>query len=61
MQISGNASAAGMAYDVAVAKKAQQSTREQGQQAVELIQSATDSSSPRPASNGVGTRLNVVA
>lgn len=58
MQISGNAT--GIAYDMAVAKKAQQSTRVQGEQAVELIQSAT-SSSPRPASDGVGTRLNVVA
>lgn len=58
MQISGNAT--GLAYDVAVAKKAQQSTQEQGRQAVELIQSAT-SSSPRPAGNGVGSRLNVVA
>jgi len=58
MQISGNAT--GAAYDIAVAKKAQQSTRVQGEQAVELIQSATGSS-PRPAGNGVGTRLNVVA
>jgi hypothetical protein len=58
MQISGNA--AGLAYDVAIAKKAQQSTRLQGEQAVELIQSAT-SSSPRPPSGDVGTRLNVVA
>lgn len=58
MQISGNAS--GLAYDVAVAKKAQQSTRVQGEQAVALIQAAT-SSSPRPSSGDVGSRLNVVA
>jgi hypothetical protein len=58
MQISGNST--GIAYDVAVAKKVQQSTREQGEQAAELIESAT-SSSPRPPSDGVGSRLNVVA
>jgi hypothetical protein len=55
MQISGNA-AAGLNYDVAVAKKALQSTREQGQQALQLIQAATP-----PANASVGSRLNVVA
>ena len=56
MQISGNSS--GLAYDVAVAKKMQLSTRVQGEQAVQLIQAATASPS---ASSGVGSRLNVVA
>ncbi len=57
MQISGSA-AAGLNYDVAVAKKALQSTREQGQQALQLIQAATP---PASGSSGVGSRLNVVA
>jgi hypothetical protein len=57
MQISGNAT--GMAYDVAIATKVNQSTREQGRQALELIQAATaPTSSP---SSSVGKRLNVVA
>jgi hypothetical protein len=57
MQI-GSASA-GPSYEVAVAKKVLQSTREQGQQALQLIQAASP-----PASNpgaGVGGGLNVVA
>lgn len=57
MEIKGNM-LAGAAYDMAVAKKALQSTREQGQQALQLIQAAT----PAPSgSSGVGSRLNVVA
>lgn len=59
MQISGNASA-GASYDVAVARKVQQSTREQGEQALQLIEEAT----PPPAASppaGTGGRLNVVA
>jgi hypothetical protein len=57
MQISGNSTS--LAYDVAVAAKVNQSTREQGKQALQLIQSAT---APTPGgSAGVGTRLNVVA
>ena len=43
-------------YDVAIAAKQLQSTREQGQQAVQLIQAATAPSAP-----GVGGNLNVVA
>lgn len=58
MQISGSMLQAAT-YDVAVAKKALQSTREQGQQALQLIQSATPA--PASASSGVGTRLNVTA
>ncbi|HTV22545.1 MAG TPA: hypothetical protein VMG12_27845 [Polyangiaceae bacterium] len=57
MEITGNA-LQGARYDVAVAAKQLQSTREQGQQAVQLIQSATASA---PSAPGVGTRLNVVA
>jgi hypothetical protein len=57
MQISG--SATGMAYDVAIATKVNQSTREQGRQALELIQAAT--APPSSASSSVGGRLNVVA
>jgi hypothetical protein len=57
MQISG--SSTGLAYDVAMASKINQSTREQGKQTLALIQSAT---APTPsASPGVGGRLNVTA
>ena len=57
MQISGNST--GLAYEVAIASKMNQSTREQGKQALQLIQSAM---APAPSGNpGVGTRLNVVA
>jgi hypothetical protein len=57
MQISGNSN--GLSYDMAIAQKSLQSTREQGRQALQLIQSA---SAPAPsASAGVGGRLNVVA
>lgn len=56
MQISGNST--GLAYDVAVAAKMNQSTRDQGKQALQLIQSAV---APAPSgSPGVGTRLNIV-
>jgi hypothetical protein len=57
MQIS--SLSAGVAYDVAIAQKVNQSTREQGRQALELIQSAM-----APAANAnasVGSRLNIVA
>jgi len=57
MEIKGNM-LAGAQYDMAVAKKSLQSTREQGQQALQLIQASTPSPS---ASSGVGSRLNVVA
>jgi hypothetical protein len=57
MQISGNST--GLAYEVDVASKMNQSTREQGQQALQLIQSAMVPASS--GSPGVGTRLNVVA
>jgi hypothetical protein len=59
MQISGKAPT-GMAYEVAVAQKAQQSTREQGRQALQLIQSAVAPASGG-ATPGIGDRLNVVA
>lgn len=58
MQVSGNASA-GLGYDVAVAKKVLQSTREQGQQALQLIQAASPAASSTGASGG--RRLDVVA
>jgi hypothetical protein len=57
MQIS--SLSASVAYDVAIAQKVNQSTREQGRQALELIQSAM-----APAANAnasVGSRLNIVA
>jgi hypothetical protein len=57
MQISGNSK--GMSYDMAIAQKSLQSTREQGKQALQLIQSA--SAAAPSASSGVGGRLNVVA
>jgi hypothetical protein len=49
-----------MAYDVAVASKQLQSTRDQGRQAMQLIQSAV-APAPSAASPGVGSRLDVVA
>ena len=49
-----------LAYEVAVAAKAQQSTREQGRQALQLIQSAV-APSPGASTPGIGDRLNVVA
>lgn len=58
MQVSGSSST-GPVYDVAVAKKVQQSTQEQGKQALELILGAAPP--PRNASGDVGGRLNVVA
>jgi methionine aminopeptidase len=57
MQIS--SSSTGLAYDVAIAQKVNQSTREQGRQALELIQSAMAPTAN--ASAGVGSRLNIVA
>jgi hypothetical protein len=57
MEISGNSTS--MAYDVAIAKKMNESTREQGRQALALIQSATAPTSTTSA--GVGSRLNIVA
>jgi hypothetical protein len=54
MQTSGTCGAPALQYQVAVEKKAQASVREQGKQAVELIQSAA-------APPGTGTRLNVTA
>jgi hypothetical protein len=59
MQISGKAPT-GMAYEVAVAAKAQQSTREQGRQALQLIQSAV-APAPGASTPGIGDRLNIVA
>jgi hypothetical protein len=58
MQISGNAPA-GLGYGVAIAKKVLQATREQGQQALQLIQAAI----PAESSTGLrdGGRLDVVA
>jgi hypothetical protein len=57
MEISDGITAA--RYDVTVAAKVQQNTREQGRQALQLIESA---STPRMSLHqGVGTRLNVVA
>jgi hypothetical protein len=58
MQVSGSSST-GLVYDVAVAKKVQQATQEQGKQALELIASATPP--PSNASGDVGGRLNIVA
>jgi hypothetical protein len=58
MQISGN-TAAGGSYDVAVAKKVQQSTRQEGEQALKLLEAAA--TPPRNASGDVGGRLNIVA
>jgi hypothetical protein len=59
MEISGKAPA-GMAYEVAVAAKVQQSTREQGRQALKLIQSAV-APAAGASTPGIGDRLNVVA
>jgi hypothetical protein len=58
MDVSGNLTS-GLRYDVAVLAKQQQTTREQGKQALQLIQSAT---APQPAlPPGVGGQLNIVA
>ncbi len=60
MNVSGNNSQLQqLQFAVAVEKKAQATVREQGQQAVQLIEAA--SPQPAPASNGTGARLNVVA
>lgn len=52
----GSGANAQLQYAVAVEKKAQDVTREQGQQAVKLIQAAA---SPPPP--GTGTQLNLTA
>jgi hypothetical protein len=52
----GSGSAA-LQYQVAVERKSQDSVREQGKQALELIQAAAPASPPA----GTGTRVNVVA
>jgi hypothetical protein len=59
MQISGNANV-GASYDVAVARKVQQSTREQGEQALQLIEEATPPPAASPSA-GTGGSLNIVA
>jgi hypothetical protein len=56
MEISG---AGGVAYDVAVAAKQQASVRQQGKDAVKLIESATTGSTQLPP--GVGENLNIKA
>lgn len=56
MNVSGAGAAQQLQYSVAVEKKAQQSVREQGQQAVKLIDAAA-----KPSPDGAGKRLNVVA
>jgi hypothetical protein len=50
-----------MAYDVAVAAKVQQSTREQGRQALQLIETAVAPTRQGASTPGIGDRLNVVA
>lgn len=57
MNVTGAGADPQLQYAVAVEKKAQQSVREQGQQAVKLI----DSAATRKPADGTGTRLNVVA
>jgi hypothetical protein len=52
------APAIGAQYDLAVARKILDSEQQQGQQALELIQSA---SPPRNVPDGVGRLVNVVA
>lgn len=60
MNVSGNSSQLQqLQYSVAVEKKAQASAREQGEQAVQLIEAA--SSSPAAVQPGVGTKLNITA
>jgi hypothetical protein len=54
MQTSGVSGAPALQYQVAVEKKAQDAVREQGKQAIELIQAAA-------APAGTGTRLNITA
>jgi hypothetical protein len=54
----GSAAMLGAQIDMAVTKKAMDNTREQGKQALQLIDSA---SPPANVSAGVGQRLNVVA
>jgi hypothetical protein len=59
MEISGSNALAGARYDMAVAKKVLQSTREQGAQALQLIEASSAPSGSAPV--GVGGQLNVVA
>lgn len=61
MQVSGSSAVTGAAYDVAIASKQLQSTREQGRQALQLIQAATASTPSAASSPGVGGNLDVVA
>lgn len=56
MEISG---AGGVAYSVAVATKVQQSVRQEGKDALKLIDAATLGSSQLPP--GVGENLNIKA
>lgn len=57
MNVTGAGANPQLQYAVAVEKKAQQSAREQGQQAVQLIDSAAKS----PPPEGTGKLLNVKA
>jgi hypothetical protein len=58
--VSGSSTLTGAAYDVAVAKKALANTKEQGEQALALIQAAV--APPGPAASGsIGTLIDVRA
>lgn len=57
MRVSSNLSS--LAYEVAVASKLQATVREQGKQAVELIEAASLASTQLPP--GVGESLNIKA
>lgn len=60
MNVSGNGSQLQqLQYSVAVEKKAQASAREQGEQAVQLIEAASSSAARAP--QGTGTKLNITA
>lgn len=58
MNVTGQGAPAGATYDIAVAKKQLQSVKEQGQQALQLIEAAAPSKATAP---GVGARLNLTA
>jgi hypothetical protein len=58
--VSGSSMVAGAAYDVAVAKKALANTKEQGEQALALIQAAAAPPAPA-ASASIGTLVDVRA
>ena len=49
------------AYEAAMLKKANQNVREQGQQALQLIESASAGAPAKAASGEVGTQFHVVA